>query len=634
MLNPLPNFSPNPLVYYGLLVFCLLLGFGLLWLAWRRPRRRQRLPRLLASAVAAAALWFVAFPPVRSRPAARAEAILLTENYAPDTLRQLLQQLGPGTPVWAYGAVPTPASASAKPLASLLTLSEQRPALRCLHVLGRGLPAADAPLLGTLPVRLHGGAAYAGFQAAFWPAKVVLGEEVAVEGTVGHAGAAAETPAAGAADGAAGSPTGAAGVSGGAPTWVVLRAAGAGRDSVSLPAGGGAFRLRYRPKTAGLATYELLLRRPGQLPLTEPVPVEVTVPVLPTVLLLTAVPSFEFKFLKNYLAEAHYPVALRTTVSRGLVQTDFTNQPARPLDRLTPTLLAGYSVLIADAATLAALTPAEAQAMQAAVAAGRLGLIALAEAAPLPRALPAHADFAVLPRAGGAGTTLVLSWPNAPAEVRATLPAQLRPTAALRPLVSGPNQLLAAAARRVGLGFVVVSVVPETFRWSLQGRSSGYASFWNQLLTAAVPPAAPAAAWHAGTRWPRSHQPLTLHLTSAFPAAQPTVAPLTGGPAVRLALRQDPRLPEWSTGQYWPAAAGWHQAAGPGQTTFRFYVYSDSAWAGPELRERQLVMGRRIAAASASPVTAAAEVPEPWPALWFFGLFLLAAGYLWLEEKL
>jgi hypothetical protein len=43
--------------------------------------------------------------------------------------------------------------------------------------------------------------------------------------------------------------------------------------------------------------------------------------------------------------------------------------------------------------------------------------------------------------------------------------------------------------------------------------------------------------------------------------------------------------------------------------------------------------------AAATPAATASEisadtVPEPWPVGWFFGLFLLAAGYLWLEEKL
>ena len=605
-------FSPAPALYYGLLAFCLLLAFGLMGLAWRRPRQRQRALRMLAGAVAAGALWLSAFPPLRQLPAARAEALLLTEGYAPDTLRQLLRQLGAGTPVWTYGPVEKPAKA--RPLASLLTLAEQRPALRRLHVLGNGLAAADLPLLGPLAVRQHPGAPAIGFKTAYWPTQLPLGEVLRVTGEV------AQPP-------------------GTATAWVVLRAAGAGRDSVLLPAGGaGPFQLRYQPKTAGLATYELLLRRAGQPPLTEPVPLEITTPALPAVLLLAATPSFEFKFLKNYLAEAHYPVALRTSVSRGLVQTDFVNQPRLNLDRLTPALLARYAVVVADAATLAALTGAETQTLQTAIRTGRLGLVTLAEAAALPRNAPARAAFGVLPRPANPTAQPALTWPDAPGEARAPLPAQLRPQPQLRPLVMGPQQAIAAASRRVGLGAVVVSTVPETFRWGLQGHAAVYASFWNRLLTAARPPAPAEATWHAGSRWPRPGRPLALHLaTGIFPAEPPTVAPLASGPAVRLALRQDSRLPEWSTARFWPGATGWQQLSGPGRTRYAFYVYPPTAWQGPERQARQQAAAAQqstVMSAPQGPDTTPETTSEPWPAGWFFGLFLLAAGYLWLEEKL
>ncbi|MBD2767717.1 hypothetical protein IC235_07405 [Hymenobacter sp. BT664] len=94
------------------------------------------------------------------------------------------------------------------------------------------------------------------------------------------------------------------------------------------------------------------------------------------------------------------------------------------------------------------------------------------------------------------------------------------------------------------------------------------------------------------------------------------VQPLAAGAPGRVALRQDSRLPEWSTALYWPATAGWHQVRGPGRTVHQFYVFPSSAWLGPELWERQQAARQRSATA------------------WFFGLFLLAGGFLWLEEKL
>ncbi|HEX8330658.1 MAG TPA: hypothetical protein VF629_24220 [Hymenobacter sp.] len=583
-----------------------MLGLGLAAMAWRRARQRQRRLRVVAGVVATCALWFAAFPPLRQLPAARAEAILLTDDFQADSLRALQRSLGNGTPVWYYGPGTPPAKARALP--SLLSLAEQRPGLRKLHVLGRGLAASELSALGNLPVVLHSRPTLTGISTAFWSQKLALGEVFRVEGTVAPA-------------------------PGKEPNWVRLRAAGTVRDSVRVPAGGGAFRLRYQPKTAGLAVYELQVGQAGKAFGTEPMPVEITTPALPAVLLLTGTPSFEFKYLKNYLAEAHYPVALRTTVSRGLVQTDFVNQPAMSLNRLTPALLARYAIVGADAATLAALTGAEAQALQAAVSNGRLGLLVLADAAPLPRPTPARARFTVLPRAAAQTVPQLLAWPDAPVAARAAMPAQLRPESTVRPLVAGPGQAMVAGSSRMGLGFVVVSVVPETFRWGLQGRSAVYASFWNRLLSAAVPPPPPAPTWRTASRWPRAQQPLVLHLSAAFPEAVPTVAPLAGGPNVRLALRQDSRLPEWSTAQFWPATAGWYRVRGPGAAVHCFYVFPAATWHSPELQERQQALASRTKLTTAA-AEAGTTVEQPWPAAWFFGLFLLAAGYLWLEEKL
>ncbi len=582
----------------------LLLALWLLVAAWRRPDRRRLAPRLLASLLAPLALGLVVRPPLRTVPAARAVAIVLTPGYQPDTLRQLLRRLGAGTPVWAYGTRPP---TGAKALGSLLQLPDQRPALHQVHLLGEGLAAAELPTLGRLAVVPHPAPAYAGVQAAGWPQHLTLGQRFEVEGTVAGPG----------------------------PAWVSLYAEGAGRDSVSLPTGSGSFRLSYQPKAAGLARYTLHLRRAGQPASAEPLPLEIAPAQLPPVLLLAAVPGFEFKFLKNTLAATGRAVALRTTVSRGLVQTEFLNQPAQPLDHLTPSLLARYAVVVADAATLATLPAGESQALRAAVQQGRLGIVVLAEAASLPAATPARADFVVQPLPTAGTSAQPLTWPEAPRPaVRALLPARLRPGAALRPLITAPGGALVAASRRVGLGTAVVSVVPETFRWALQGQAAAYASFWSQLLTAATPAPPPAATWLALDRWPRLRQPLTLRLAGTQPASQPTVQPLAGGPAATLALAQDARLPEWSTALYWPATPGWHQVRGPGRTAYNFYVYDSAAWRGPELTVRQQALTQRGQSASPGPADGTVTVQQPWPAAWFFGLFLLATGFLWLEEKL
>lgn len=597
----------NSLIYYTILIGCLLLGAGLLAAAWWRSDQRQRVPRLLASALLPSALWLMVYPPSRAVPFTQKAGILLTEGYNPDTLRQLRRQLGAGTPVWSYGV---PAPIGARPLRSLLSLAERRPSLRQLHLLGLGIPAADLPALAQLPIKQHQGSPFSGFREAQWSPALRLGQPLEVAGAVAL-------------------PVGK------APVWVSLRLAGAGRDSVRLPAAGGTFRLRAVPKVAGRLQAELVLKQAGRVVAAEPVPVSVAPAEHSAVLLLAATPSFEFKFLKNSLAAQGHAVALRTTVSRGLVQTEVLNQVAQPLDHLTPALLASYSLAVADAGALATLPTAEKQALQAAVRAGRLGLIVLAEAAPLLAGVPARAAFGVLAQPStGAASPQPLTWADAPVGLRAPLPARLKTSAALRPLVTGAGGVLAAASSQVGMGIVVVSTVAETFRWTLSGQELAYTSFWSRLLDAATPPPSPAATWQLATRWPRPQYPLELRLTGAMPPADalPSVRPLAGGPAAQLPLGQDIRLPEWSTTQYWPSQPGWHEVQGPGRVRHVFFVFDSAAWRGPELAERQQALAHwpvRVASLGAT-----GTMRQQWPIGRFFALFLLAVGFLWLEEKL
>lgn len=594
-------FTPN-FLFYALLIFCLLLAVGLSVAAWRRPNRQRLALRLVAGWVAAAALWLIAYPPARTIPGSRQQAILLMPGYQPDSLQALLRQLGASTQLWRYGAAPTPDTPT---LHSLVALREQLPHLRQLHVLGRGLPSDAASVADSLHLIRHGGAAVAGFRAAQWARQVALGKTLQLNGS--FAAATADK----------------------APVWVGLRAAGKTRDSVQLKNGRGTFQLRYVPKATGLAEYELWARRGTQVVARETVPVEVMAIAPLRVLLLTTTPGFEFNFLKNYLGTQQHRVALRTQVSKGLTQTAFLNQPTHDLRRLSPTLLARYDVVIADNGTLTSLAPAEAQAMRAAVQNQGLGLLLLAEPGALPRALPGRAAFSLLPRPTGADLPQPVRWPDAPASLAAPLAAELRLQAGSTALATDARQRPVVGVTRVGLGHVVVSTLAATYHWQLQTtNTAGYAAFWSRLLAAVARPVPVAAQWQVVDAWPRPHQPTTLRLESAtLPATLPIVT-TAKQPAVRLPMQQDTRLPEWSTGQFWPAAAGWHQVQGPGATRQWFYVFAPTAWQATEREAYQAPTA--VATDNLPPAT----TRQPWAVGWFVALFVLAAGTLWLEEKL
>ncbi len=595
------------MMFYVLLGACLLLALALALTASRRPDSRRRAARIMAGLVAVAALWLTAYPPHQTVAVPRAEAVLLTSNYSPDTLRTLLRRLGPATRVWRYAPDSAAAVAGNWPtVARLGALREQLPALRQLHLLGAGLPVAVVPELGPIQLVWHAPTAFHGFRAALWNRRLELGQPLLLEGFFSGATA--------------------------APVWVRLQAAGATHDSVRLPAGSGRFRLQYVPKAAGRLVASLSAGPTGQLLATEPIPAE----VLPTqplrVLLLAATPSFELKFLRNHLAARQHAVAWRAGISRGLTQTEFSNQPAASLSPLTASLLARYDVVIADAASLASLRSSETQALRIAQRTNGLGLIVLAEAATLPRNLSGTAGIGVVVLPGATlGRPQRLAWPAASAVVPATLRL---PTSARMLVAAASPARPVVAAQQAGAGTTVVSVVPETYPWLLQNATAAYTSYWSRLLSAAARPAAPAAEWLANDACPRPGLPVALRLAApAVPRRAPLVSDAAGAPLARLPLRQDPQMPEWHTATYWPISAGWQQLQRPGQAAQWLYVFGQQDWQGPEAQQRA-ELAKTWRTTVASPATAVAEVAVAWPVGWFVALFMLAAGFLWLEEKL
>ncbi len=599
----------DQLIYYLLLIGCLLLALGLSVAAWRRPDTRRRGARLLAGLLAVAGLWLMAYPPQRTVAEPQAEAILLTDDYQPDTLRALLRRFGARTRVWRYALGSSPQTPNDTPtITSLTTLREKMPALRRLHLLGRGLPAAALPALGAVRLVKHAPAPFTGFRAAHWSRTLELGQPLLLEG---YFAAGARQP---------------------NPVWVRLRVAGAARDSVRLPTGQGTFRLRYVPKAAGRMVATLSAGPSRRLLATEPVPVEVVAARPLRVLLLAVTPSFELKFLKNHLAARQHTVAWRAGISRDLTQTEFSNQSPTDLSRLTSTLLARYDVVVTEASVLSALTTAEAQTLRTAQRSEGLGLIVLAESGALPAALPGRAHVRLVAQSNALNRPQRLNWPDAP-QATALVASTLALSGAARPLVTvAESGSVVVAGQRLGLGNVVVSSVPETYPWLLQNAAATYESYWSRLLSAAARPTATVAHWTLTDPWPRPQLPLTLRLTSAFPTQQPVVLEASSTPLAWLPLYQDPQLPEWSTATYWPTAAGWHQIQLPGRATQWFYVFTTSDWQGPELQRRTQ---------SAIPWLTSAATPLPkqpriesWPIGWFFALFVLAAGFLWLEEKL
>lgn len=553
------------------------------------------------------------FPPTYQRALDPSTAILLTEGYEPDSLSALLQRLEPSPLVYTYQTQAPKAAA----LPDLYTFRQQQPEVQMVHVLGHGLSEQELLALENTTVIPHLSGMPAGITSVTWPEVVVLGEAVAVAGQYSLHSA--------------------------EETTLYLQAAGQAQDSVIFKeAGQHNFQLRYTPKQQGRYTYTLISKSGNNVDTLGQVPVQVYPAAKPAVLLVSSFPLFEFKFLKNHLGQLQHKVALRSTVSKGMYQSEWLNMPQTDLSRITPRLLQQFDVVIIEPQALQELSSAERTALQQAVTVDGLGVLTVAGEQLGNRTTAFFTNFQSKRLSQQDIRNARANWINGePAAIPAS-PYTLVSSEAVTGLIGEQSNNLLAASRRSGWGTVAMAVVPQTFSWQLEGKQTTYASYWAHLLSSVAKREVREKFWQvAKPQMPQVQQPLTLKQTdytlteaSAIPAA--TVRSTTDSTHTGIALQQGVHQPEIYEGTFWPRRTGWHVVESPGVEPFYFLVQDSSAWPHQAIqakRETTLQFASQQQRRSETAGTTAFATEEV-PVIWFFVLFVLSGSFLWLEEKL
>ncbi|MBD1397324.1 hypothetical protein H9Q13_09120 [Pontibacter sp. JH31] len=597
------------LPYLLAILSVLLLG----WLAWRRPDRRRLAWRLLASAVAGISLVLILFPPTFQRALDPSIAILLTEGYEVDSLDILLDRLEPRPLIYTYQTN----SSKAVAIPDLYTFRLENPQVQTVHVLGFGLAEQELQALQNTTLVPHLSRMPAGIASITWPEAITLGEPITVAGQY------TQTP--------------------DKETTLYLQAFGQARDSITLKeTGRHPFQLRYTPKQEGSYTYTLIEKSGNKTDTLGLVPVQVYPAAKPAVLLVSSFPLFEFKFLKNHLGQLQHKVALRSTVSKGMHQREWLNMPHTDLGRISARLLQQFDVVITEPQALQELSSIERTALQRSVTEDGLGVLTIAGEQLGNRTTAFFTNFQSKRLSQQDTRNARARWTNGTtATAIPASPFTLVSSEAVTGLIEEQGNNLLAAGRRAGWGTVALSVVPQTFSWQLEGKQSTYASYWAHLLSSVAKREVQEKFWQlAKPQVPQLHQPATLKLTDytwreASSVPEATIRHLTDTTQTGIALQQSIFQPEMHEGTFWPRRLGWHVVEAEGVKPFYFLVQDSTAWT------HQAIQGKRDATLqfatqqrSPNSKNTTAYTEEQVPVVWFFLLFVLSSGFLWLEEKL
>ncbi|MEO6548223.1 MAG: hypothetical protein ABIN94_09495 [Ferruginibacter sp.] len=550
--------------------------------------------RLLASTLAVAALACMAIPiSINHKLPAQHHrpAVLLTEGYNKDSLQYFLSKNTETNIRYTIDTIP------------FIDTS-----ISDLHIFGEGLSPTQLRLLKDIPLIFHPALNNEGFTVVHCKPQLQAGEKLLLQGTYSN--------------------------SNNFPVKLCLTAFQITLDSVNIPAKKTySFNLETVPKQRGKALYNLLVLNGKDTLEKEPVPVEVKPIDTLKLLLLSASPGFEHKFLKNWLSQNGFAVAARTRISKDKYDKSYLNIPTFSFERITPSLLHRFDIIIADAAELALLTRPELSTVQAQVADG-MGLLVNADSITAPGTFYSFAFmqyFSGMP--APSRSILSLREPTAPL---APLPGGqnlfIRNRPGEQPLVFDSSFNVLASSKMLGLGKIVFSTINNTYPWMLSGNGSNYSLLWSYLLQKAAKSTTEEHSLVINHILPIVNEPVELN----FQTQGDTIA------AIRidsnyLSLQQNPDLPFQSQGINWPHIAGWQTTFNSKGQQFNWYTYKKSDWKNIVAIDKTRQTNRYIHQKKhieKNAVQVQKYTRKSIPSHLFFGIFIICCCFLWLEKKL
>lgn len=588
---------------YIIIAVSIFLLLVLFWKEISRPNKARLLWRLLCSFAAITSLACLALPLTYQKTIQdqSKQPVLLTEGFVADSLSLIKNAVFLSTnPEIAHRG-----PLKAEYIASLAYYLKTNPHIRQLHVAGYGLDEAELHNLPPVSLIFHPAPSPTGIKNIHWTEKIKTGNRLTVQGNFQNSSS--------------------------KPIKLVLMGLNTALDSTIIPAGKTSeFELNTIPKHLGKAIYSLLSLSGKDTQSAEPLPIE-TIPGKPLkVLILSSAPDFENNFLKNWLFENHYSLAIRSAISTNKYSQEFLNTDKISLDKITGPLLEKFDLVIGDLRALNSLNPTESQALQNQVNQG-LGLL-----------LKFDPDAEKTGFFGGAFSTYE---PKVPAQktVSMLLPNQkesqlpteqafyIHPQSGNQPLIKTKQGQILVNSKISGYGKIVLSTLNNTFTWMLEGNQADYSAFWTTVLEKTARKTPETEIWTIASPFPTLNQQTPILLETSG-----TSIPTVMADSTLLAMKQNADLPfQWS-GNYWPRKSGWHTVQQNAGAPFNWYVYESSDW---KTLKASTKMAATAQFARQNPAKDNLKIPPlteniPVPAIWFYLLFLASCAYLWFETKM
>ncbi|KQS37034.1 hypothetical protein [Pedobacter sp. Leaf194] len=587
---------------YAVLILSLLLLIFLLYKEIKRASKARLLWRIFASIIAVSCFALLIIP-VKYKSGFKNNAneiILLTKGADLDELAKIRGAK------YVLGASNAKVN-NAVPIPDLSYFLANHKDVRKLNIYGEGLSKHELRNLHEYELNFHPSEGITGIISASWPAQIKSTQQLLVQGIYQNKSE--------------------------EKVKLLFKGMGSSIDSISVEGKSSkSFSFSTQPKQIGKAVYNLISFDGKDTLAKEPVPFLVDEQLPFKVLILASFPDFEYKFLKKWLYDNHYPLAFRSQISKDKYSSEFLAMDSINLNKISTNSIKKFDILIIDEEELAAMNAGERSAIDAAVTGG-MGLFIRVSS--LKALTPASSKFGRFEVSNTKEKELKVMLKDEKHKF-SSLPLEqklfLRSTQNDLPLLTDGGGKVLVNSTIKGAGKVLVSSLPSTFNWLLTGKKNDFTTYWSTILSAAVK---------------KRNENQSLKILPQFPVVNEKARLIVDIPtsgkipslnidSIRLTPLQNIELPfEWEA-VFYPTKNGWHNLV-VNQSAEPFFIYQKTDWQALKIQQKILATRQFVAKAKIKESKikqSAVNVEEELSIWWFFVGFLLASAFLWFEARI
>ena len=377
------------------------------------------------------------------------------------------------------------------------------------------------------------------------------------------------------------------------------------------------FRLKSNLSAKGKLVYQLTEKDSTNKVLeSNPVPVVVTEKQQLRIFISNTFPSFETKYLKNFLAEEGHELVVRSQITKGRYKFEYFNTSKNPIYGFPENPLKDFDLLILDTETYLSLSKSNKNKLVRLIKEKGIGVFVQ----------PSESLFKSTNKIVSFSIESAIGQKNLKVEnnLLETYPFKFQNTNPSGIAVANHSYAIV-----VGKGKFSTTVLSTTYQLVLDGKTDAYSKIWSTIIAATAKAKEMNGAFESLKLFSVINEPSSFTLLTRTASPKVIVNEEHNVPLIKNTL-----LDERWHGKTYPRKVGWQILEMVSDTTVatNYFVLDSIYWQsviGANLREDN---SRFFGKIKKAPMKKMLPVElSRWP---FFFIFLICMGYLWFFPKL